>query len=349
MALGVIDCDTGSYIPPLHPKTVRTYHCPDCKSPVVFKHFQFTHSEPTSCPYYSEPTETQRSIDANLRLFRWLQQGVSVATYKSCVATGRGNHAFPSETIELMDSDHIVCRKFSSVIYDSNWVLKYILKTKDITRNKVPHILVFDPIEILEKNYKQIEKDIEQGRSIEIYLCVPNLVGETCKRCMLEHCKLSAWDPLMKTFVSPASLYRYSQMHCPICEKEAMMEKGCFRHKYFGKCSFFEFPTEDDLILDAMHKLYSMLLSKKEICLRVSTNLTGSVDLRVEYNVEDRIRLDYENASVVLENWRVQYWFSFLPGNNMDEFCVDRKDMHDFAKKYNSKYHTRHLPVYLNC
>ena len=356
--LGVLESRTGSYRPPVVPTQLRNYICPDCDDRVIFYKHRYTHVSNTQCPYYTNPTDMQMHIDANLRLQYWLQQGVTILVHTPCSGKWidrRPTHSFRTDTIQLTLGDTIVCNKFSLYIYDKNMNLLFICKTKKYSSEHNIGFYTFSPYEILQKNYTQIQRDIDIGKAsqVEIQLNIENCDASYCLNCVIERSMLSAKDKTTNSFVLPDNIQKNKLLHCPNCEKEVTLETQdykqlLFTHKYAGNCKFYENPSNLDLVNDAMHKLYMLLRLNKRIQLRINcANCPNEYSFPLECNTENRMSINYHDCTISLfhSKYTEKYLFHFLPTENRYAFIIDPADIHALIFKHKRKIYSRQIEI----
>ena len=205
--MGILEYLTRTYMPPICPSKPYFYLCPDCNKRVVWKEDRYIHQTEMECSYYSNPTEYQKSMEAQLRIQYWIKKGVSLSIYAPCsgkMISGKYTHSLFTTSIQIDKGDTIVCHKHALFVYDSDIQLKSICATNHHSFRKDARIHSLGPNEILAKDYKQIQKDIDNLYQVEISLhCVQNTNTLYCIDCVKERSMLSAKNKIGNTFELP--------------------------------------------------------------------------------------------------------------------------------------------------
>ena len=362
--LGVINKKTGGYLLPILPKITAEYQCPDCDDSVIFNGTSFQHEKSSVCRYYSDPTERQLAIDARLRLQHWLQKGISLSVLHPCsnkILNGKYTHSEYIGTIRLTKGDTIHLRPNGLTLYDSYHTISKILfiKTEHSTCNE---LYMFEPKDILRFNCADIQKNIEKRVPLDITLhsCIKQEFF--CKNCVLERSSLCARQLSINTICLPDHAHKNKDMYCLICDKEVTLndpqlkEPLIYQHKVQKSCWFYENPTKENLLLDALYKFAMFLQLRMDILLTVHCSRVECINsciLKLDYSKDDSIKVQDDELRLTIFNSKkdIQYIFSFRDTDYPNEFYIPDKQIYEFLRQNRRTYmrKTVHLDAFQRC
>lgn len=330
--LGVITQDTGHYLPPVSPKNVCEYICPDCSCSVRFNGTGFQHSAPNACTYYTEPSEHQICEDARLRLHFWLIHGVPIVVYSPCSnkrISGKYSHANYSTTVRLREGDFFEC-----VCVEQTVRLLY-------AQNEY----TFDPMTILRIPYDEVQAYMDKRVKMELFLHELPRENVFCSACVVERSALCAKQRSTHLYRLPDNLYRNTSLSCVACERDVELsnpqlgEPLVFRHTFPTTCAYYDAPTPESLSLDTMYKFVMFLQWKCDILLHVLCsypNCPKTYTLRLVYGKGDRMEINEAKQTLVVYNAirRVQYVFQFRNPNCPTGFYIPGEQIYAFLRKH---------------
>lgn len=258
---GAINKATGIHtIPELAVKS-DSYVCPECNKEVIIRKGKirvahFSHKASTNpCNYYDRPNESQIHKEAKYRLKTFLENNCRIIFTFKCpkhnYASRETFNLFEKEVVitEFRDPKGSYVADLAIIKEDSSpKVIFEILYTHKTTRSRPEPWFEVNALDVLNTSFS-IDTD-----ELHFQCCrAPRM----CGICINAGNHLGAFndnDDYSLAFYEMSNSYK-----CLACKEPVVVTGKIFEHKMESSCSFYSYPSEEQLLKDAIWKLAFMI------------------------------------------------------------------------------------------